>query len=179
MKKLIALVVTGIMLLTPITASAFEPINAYEGDEWSTTIDGIQLVKDHDGNDALAVIMTYTNTGSEPKSPLSTMIYSAYQDGKALESTYTDSDNKVDVDGTSYTDVFDGASVQFAEYYALQSDNTEIKFQARSFDGDGEMLTLSLEDAGAEIEEKPDYEQLYNDLLVKYNALLEKYGETE
>ena len=28
-------------------------------------------------------------------------------------------------------------------------------------------------------ETEPDYEQMYNDLLVKYNALLEKYGETE
>ena len=41
------------------------------------------------------------------------------------------------------------------------------------------MLTLSLNDAGLEIETEPDYEQMYNDLLVKYNALLEKYGETE
>lgn len=179
MKKLLALAITGIMLLTPITASAFEPITAYEGDEWSTTIDGIQLVKDHDGKDAVAIIMTYTNTGSEPNSAMSTMLYYAYQDGKELGSTYTDSDNEVDVEGDSITDVFDGASVQFAEYYVLQSDNPEIKFQASSFDGDGEMLTLSLNDAGLEIETEPDYEQMYNDLLIKYNALLEKYGETE
>ena len=179
MKKLIALTITGIMLLTPLSAFAFEPITAFEGDEWSTTIDGIQLVKDHDGNDAVAFIMTYTNTGSEPKSPLSTMMYSAYQDGKELEDTYADSDNKVEVEGDSYTEVFDGASIQFAEYYILQSNNSEIKFQARSFAGDGEMLTLSLTDAGFESETEPDYEQMYNDLLVKYNALLEKYGETE
>lgn len=179
MKKLIALAITGVMLLPPLSAFAFEPISAYEGDKWSTTIDGIQLVKDHDGNDAVAFIMTYTNTGSEPKSPLSTMIYSAYQNGKELEGTYTDSDNKIDVEGDSYTEVFDGSSVQFAEYYVLQSDTPEIKFQARSFDGDGEMLTLSLNDAGLEVEKEPDYEQMYNDLLVKYNALLEKYGETE
>lgn len=179
MKKLMAITIISIMLLSPLSALAFEPITVYKGDVWSTTIDGIQIVKDHDGNDAVAIIMTYTNTGSEPKSPLSTMIYHAYQDGKMLESTYTDPDNKIDVEGDSYTDVFGGASVQFAEYYTLQSDNPVISFQANSFDGDGEMLELSLEDADWEIEAKPDYEQMYNELLAKYNALLEKYGETE
>ena len=179
MKKLSAFAIAGVMVLTPLTAFAFEPMDAYVGAEWSTTVDGIQIVKDHDGNDAVAIIMTFTNTGSEPKSPMATMIYSAYQDGKSLEYTYTDADNKVDVEGDSITDVFDGASVQFAEYYVLQSNNPEIKFQAKSFDGDGELLTLSLDDAGAELEAAPDYEQLYKDLLIKYNALLEKYGETE
>lgn len=179
MKRLIAASLTGIMLLSPFTAFAFEPIDAYVGDEWSTTIDGLQIVKDSDGKDAVAVIMTYTNTGSKAESPMSTMIYRAYQDGKELELAYVDSDNKVPVEGSSITSVFDGASVQFAEYFVLQSSTPEIKFQADSFASDGELITLSLEDAGAELETEPDYEQMYNDLLEKYNALLEKYGETE
>jgi hypothetical protein len=179
MKKLIALAVTGVMLLSPLSAFAFEPITAFNDDELSMTIDDIQVVKDHDGNNAVAIIMTYTNTGAEPKSAMSTMLYNAYQGGKQLEFTYADSDNKVEVEGDSYTEVFDGASVQFAQYYVLQSDNPEIKFQASSFHSDGDMLTLSLDDAGLESETEPDYEQMYNDLLVKYNALLEKYGETE
>jgi hypothetical protein len=107
------------------------------------------------------------------------MIYRAYQDGKELELAYVDSDNKVPVEGSSITSVFDGASVQFAEYFVLQSSTPEIEFQADSFASDGELITLSLEDAGAELETEPDYEQMYNDLLEKYNALLEKYGETE
>lgn len=179
MKKLIATVLTGMIILSPITAFAFEPIDAFVCDEWSTTIDGLQIVKDSDGKDTVGIILTYTNTGSEPNSPMGTMIYRAYQDGKELERAYVNADDKIPLDGSSITEVFDGSSVQFAEYFILGSGNPEIKFKADSFSEDGELITLSLEDAGAELETEPDYEQLYNDLLVKYNALLEKYGETE
>lgn len=178
-RKLFAMLTAGMVAAAPLTAFAFEPIDAFVGSEWSTTIDGLQLVEDHDGKAAVAIILTYTNTSSEPQSALSTMIFHAYQDGKSLEGTYTDPDHKVDVGGDSMTEVFDGASVQFAEYFLLQSDTTEIQFKADSFVGDGELITLSLEDAGIELETELDYEQMYNDLLEKYNALLEKYGETE
>lgn len=179
MKKLITLTLAGVLALTPLSAFAFEPVTAYDDGTWKTTVDGLQVVKDIDGKDAVALILTFTNSDSEPDSAMSTMLFKAYQDGKQLETTYTDSDNEVEVEGDSYTDVFGGASVQFAEYYILESNSPELNFQADSFNEDGEMITLSLEDAGFEVETEQDYEQLYNDLLIKYNALLEKYGETE
>ncbi len=103
------------------------------GDYW-VEIKDVNLTKDDDGKDSIALTLIYTNKGKEPHSYLWTVAARAFQDGTELESNefniFTDVENLTTLLDDQMTDVQPEENIELKISFALndKEEPVEVSF---------------------------------------------------
>ena len=100
--------------------------------DYELQIDRAFTTDDGEGNQLLALDMTFTNNGNEAESP-SVARLSLFQNGVELSSgylPYRHPENNEELSSNSYTDIQPGKSISYRMVYTLQ-DDSEVEFYAK------------------------------------------------
>lgn len=100
--------------------------------DYELQIDRAFTTDDGEGNQLLALDMTFTNNGNEAESPSAARL-SLFQNGVELSSgylPYRHPENNEELSSNSYTDIQPGKSISYRMVYTLQ-DDSEVEFYAK------------------------------------------------
>lgn len=143
MIKLISLIIAGVLTLTGCssdgstsntedtqvkqeeTTTSIDPNNMVVEQEMMTfKLDGIKVVKDYEGNNALEINYTFTNKQEEATSALVGVCTDGYQNGKEMEVAIVDrSEFKEQVD------LKKGVSQDNCTNYLVLTDDSEVELE--------------------------------------------------
>lgn len=96
-------------------------------DGCEVTIGEMEFIEDYDGNPAVLIHFTFTNTSEENQSAMFTLNYTAYQNGIGLESTVV-ADDSVHNSDDLMKEIQPGATIELTEAYLLSSDTAPVEF---------------------------------------------------
>lgn len=100
--------------------------------DYELQIDRAFTTDDGEGNQLLALDMTFTNNGNEAESPSAARL-SLFQNGVELSSgylPYRHPESNDELSSNSYTDIQPGKSISYRMVYTLQ-DDSEVEFSAK------------------------------------------------
>lgn len=149
-----------------------------EASEGIVDILGYEVVTEGDQN-ILCVIAEYENTTEGSAMPLMQYNISAFQDGIELEAAFTMYEPEGCKNGT--LEIRPGATLRYADFFALTSDN-EVELEvAPLFDLNdvAQMCVLDLSQSitpSSDSEEGIDYKAMYEELKAQYDELEAKYN---
>lgn len=169
-KKLVALLIAGVMVAAPVTvyADSLAHLESKDG-----IIDVVSYVVE---SDVLHIICEYQNTTDESTTPLFQFVVTAFQDGIEMEKSYDS--YKEDGCKASSTEIRPGATLKYATSYELDG-NSPVELEVTpifNFDDLIAEYTINL-DEDAPASEEPDYETMYNELKKQFDELQSKYDE--
>lgn len=105
-------------------------LGAYE-----VVIKDYELVKDYDGNDAIAIYYDFTNNGEESASFDIAFIYKAFQNGVELESTtvYLDEESFDMMDESTMTEIKPGVTLEVISTHKLNDSAGAVDVEVEEF----------------------------------------------
>lgn len=178
MKKLLLATVLTTILLT--SSAMAEDTLIFDTEESTLVLKKVDAtLKNLDGVDSVLLDMVATLKTEEPNWPANFIRIDVFQGGKTLDSAVIPSaDNPYgDISRNDSTKLKNGASVEYYKAYTLDSrEDLEIIFREFSHMDVDYTLYYSLETGEISYESPeplPDYKALYEELLEKYNALLD------
>ena len=167
-------------MLYSITVFA-EPLATLDTKNGIVNIVGYTTTED-EGNPVFVVLLEYTNTSDESKSPDLSYVTNAFQDGIELDSAYM-YDYEYGDYKTDETKVRPNTTLKFYKSFKLSNNNpVDVEVEPLfSWDNEHAEYTFDLSE-NVTIEEEPeadtddtDWEAKYNKLLKKYKKLKKKY----
>ncbi len=149
-----------VLLLAAVMAFAFagcgttdaEPEEATPTDagvlgNYEVSIGDCDVVKDYDGNDAIAISIDFTNNGEEATSFEGSMVYDVFQDGVELDSTsvYVDEDSFDCLDDDSYKDIQPGKSIEVIITKELENTTSPVDIEIEELFGSDDKVVKTFE----------------------------------
>lgn len=137
-----------IILLSLILTLALAGCGADEGEknevsdtgslgDYEVAIKDYQILKDYEGNDAIAITYDFTNNSDEAISFDAACMHKVFQDGVELEytSVYLDEESYKMADETSFTEIKSGKTLEVTTTDKLNDTTNSVEVEVEEFMG--------------------------------------------
>lgn len=153
MKKLVVLLLSLVLVFSfagcggGSESEAPKATDSGELGEYAVTIKDYQLVKNYDGEDAIAITYDFTNNSSEATSFDVACMYTIFQDGIELEytSVYIDEDSFTMMDENTMKEIQPGKTLEVTTTSKLNDLTNPVDVEVEEFLGSGDKLVKTFE----------------------------------